>query len=161
VCPCSSGPWQRNSWKSAQNKGDKYTVPGKLTILLHQISPSAAEVLIGEHRVTVDRPAALGGSNMGPMGGELFLAAVGGCFMSNLLAAIRARESGVRNVHIEVSGTVMASPARFSSVDLAITAEAADREELVHLSEIADRGCIMMNTLRDKLTLNIAVATAV
>ena len=78
--------------------------------------------------------------------------------MSNLLAAIRARASEVRNLHIEVNGAVADSPARFSAVDLVITAEAPDREELDHLIGVADRGCIMMNTLRDKLTLNIVVA---
>jgi hypothetical protein len=51
--------------------------------------------------------------------------------------------------------------ARFSAVDLAITADALDREELDRLIEIADRGCIMMNTLRDKLTLSIVVAMTV
>jgi putative redox protein len=130
----------------------------ELKIQLRQISPSAAEAVIGEHRVTIDRPASKGGSGMGPMGGELFLAAVAGCFMSNLLAAIRTRQSAVRNVHIEVKGAVADLPARFSAVDLAITADAPDREELDRLIEIADRGCIMMNTLRDKLTLNIVVA---
>jgi putative redox protein len=136
-------------------------MPGELRIQLRQISPSASEAVIGEHCVTIDRPSTKGGSGLGPMGGELFLAALGGCFMSNLLAAIRARESGVRNVHIEVKGSVADSPARFSAVDLAITADAQDREELDRLIEIADRGCIMMNTLRDKLTLNIVVATSV
>ena len=130
----------------------------ELKIQLRQISPSTAEAVIGEHRVTIDRPSGKGGSAMGPMGGELFLAAVAGCFMSNLLAAIRTRQSAVRNVHIEVKGTVADLPARFSAVDLAITADASDREELDRLIEIADRGCIMMNTLRDKLALNIVVA---
>jgi putative redox protein len=133
----------------------------ELKIQLRQISPSAAEAVIGEHRVTIDRPASKGGSAMGPMGGELFLAAVAGCFMSNLLAAIRTRQSAVRNVHIDVKGMVADLPARFSAVDLAITAEASDREELDRLIEIADRGCIMMNTLRDKLALNIVVAMTV
>ena len=133
----------------------------ELKIQLRQISPSTAEAVIGEHRVTIDRPASKGGSGMGPMGGELFLAAVAGCFMSNLLAAIRTRQSAVRNVYIDVKGTVADLPARFSAVDLAITADASDREELDRLIEIADRGCIMMNTLRDKLTLNIVVAMSV
>jgi putative redox protein len=133
----------------------------ELKIQLSQISPSAAEAVIGEHRVTIDRPSSKGGSGMGPMGGELFLAAVAGCFMSNLLAAIRTRQSAVRHVHIEVKGAVTGLPARFSAVDLAITADAPDREELDRLIEIADRGCIMMNTLRDKLTLNIVVAMTV
>ena len=129
----------------------------ELNIQLRQISSSAAEAVIGDHRVIIDRPSSKGGSAMGPMGGELFLAAVAGCFMSNLLAAIRARQSAVRDVHIEAKGTVTGIPACFSVIDFAITAIAPDREELNRLIEIADRGCIMMNTLRDKLTLNIVV----
>jgi putative redox protein len=131
----------------------------ELKIQIRQVSPSAAEAAIGEHRVTIDRPVAKGGSNMGPMGGELFLAAAGGCFMSNLLAAIRARESAVRSVQVEVTGTIVDSPARFSAVALAVTAEAEDQEELSRLIEIADRGCIMMNTLRKTLEIGIRVAT--
>jgi putative redox protein len=133
----------------------------ELKIQIRQISSSASEAAIGEHRVTIDRPVAKGGSNMGPMGGELFLAAVGGCFMSNLLAAIRSRESAVRGVHVEVTGTIVDSPARFSAVALAVSADAEDREELRRLIEIADRGCIMMNTLRDTLDVSIRVATPV
>ena len=34
------------------------------------------------HQVLVDRPVEKGGADEGPMGGELFLAAVGGCFMT-------------------------------------------------------------------------------
>src|SRR5580658_3830320 len=119
-------------------------MPDQMKVQLHQISVSACEAEFREHRVTIDRPSSKGGSDMGPMGGELFLAAVGGCFMSNLLAAIRARESKVGNVHIEVSGAVADSPARFSAVKLSITAEGPDREELDRLIEIADRGCITM-----------------
>jgi hypothetical protein len=39
----------------------------------------------------------------GPMGGELFQAAVGGCFMSNLLAAIASRDAGISDVRAEVT----------------------------------------------------------
>jgi len=81
--------------------------------------------------------------------------------MSKLLAAIRTRRSAVRNVHIEVKGAVTGLPARFFGGGPCHTADAPDREELDRLIEIADRGCIMMNTLRDKLTLNIVVAMTV
>ena len=40
------------------------------------------------------------------MGGELFLAAIGGCFMSNLLAAIDARHAEVSGVQTEVIATL-------------------------------------------------------
>ena len=43
----------------------------------------------------------------------------------------------------------------------AIMSPLTGSDSLAPLIEIADRGCIMMNTLRDKLTLNIRVATPV
>ena len=44
------------------------------------------------HALVMDRPEAKGGQNKGPMGGEALLMGLGGCFMSNLLAAAKARE---------------------------------------------------------------------
>ena len=36
----------------------------------------------------MDRPGPKGGQDKGPMGGEALLMGLGGCFMSNLLAAV-------------------------------------------------------------------------
>jgi putative redox protein len=129
----------------------------EMKIQFRQVSASTSEVTMGNHHVLVDRPTEKGGTGSGPMGGELFLAGVGGCFMSTLLAAIRARESKVSDVHMEVTGTVDGTPPQFTGVELFITAESADREMLDRLVEVADRGCIMMNTLRGKLDLRIRV----
>jgi putative redox protein len=133
----------------------------EMKIQLRQISASTSEATIGRHQVRIDRPAAKGGSDGGPMGGELFLAAVGGCFMSNLLAAIRAREAEISDVRLEVVGSLADSPARFDAIELRITAETRDRELLERLVEIADRGCIMMNTLRGKLEVRVLIGVAV
>ena len=95
------------------------------------------------------------------MGGELFLASVGGCFMSNLLAAIRARELPVSDVETVVTGTVDGAPARFTAITLHVTAGNTPPEDLKKLVEIADRGCIMMNTLRGKLEVTIHVGSMV
>src|ERR1700684_1955781 len=120
----------------------------EMKIELRQISASTSEATRAGHQGPIDRPVAKGGSDAGPMGGELFLAAVGGCFMSNLLAAIKAREAAVSDVRVEVVGTLADSPARFAGVELRISGNCGDRELLEHLVEIADRGCIMTNTLR-------------
>src|SRR5215472_15438234 len=127
----------------------------EIRIQLCQVSASTTEAAMGTHRVQIDRPASKGGADMGPMGGELFLAAVGGCFMSNLLAAIRARDSKLVDVRIDVIGTITESPARFDALELIVAADGPDRELLPHLAEIADRGCIMMNTLRGKLDIRL------
>jgi putative redox protein len=129
----------------------------EIKIQLQQISAATSEATIGSHRVLIDRPAAKGGADQGPMGGQLFLASIGGCFMSTLLAAIKAREVGIFDVHTEVTGILEEAPARFSSVELCVTAGGADREQLEKLLEIADRGCIMTNTLRGKLNVSIRI----
>jgi putative redox protein len=133
----------------------------EMKIELRQISASTSEATIGRHQVLIDRPAAKGGSDAGPMGGELFLAAVGGCFMSNLLAAIKARDVDIGDVRVEVVGILADSPARFTGVELRVAAERGNRELFEHLVAVADRGCIMMNTLRGKLDVRVLIGAAV
>jgi putative redox protein len=57
---------------------------------VRQVSASASQASARGHTSWVDRPEAKGGTNRGPMGGELMLMGIGGCFMSNLLAAALA-----------------------------------------------------------------------
>jgi putative redox protein len=133
----------------------------EMKIQLRQISASTSEATLGRHQVLIDRPASKGGADAGPMGGELFLAAVGGCFMSNLLAAIKARGAEISNVVVEVVGTLADSPTRFAGVELRVAADSRDRELLERLAEIADRGCIMMNTLRGKIDVRVLTGAAV
>jgi hypothetical protein len=71
-------------------------------------------------------------------------------FMSNLLA-IRTREAKNSDVRTEVIGTLVDSRTRFSAIELYVSADSEDRDLIERLVEIADRGCIMMNTLRGKL----------
>ncbi len=120
----------------------------EITVHLRQTSPCASEAAIRQHAVHIDRPAPKGGTDTGPMGGELFLAAVGGCFMSNLLAAVKSRDAAVSDVKLEVTGVLVDAPARFAEINMRVMAASGDPALLAHLIEIADRGCIMMNTLR-------------
>lgn len=136
-------------------------MPNEIKIQLHQVSTSTSEATIRDHQVLIDRPVAKGGTNMGPMGGELFLAAVGGCFMSNLLAAIKAREAEISEIRTEVIGTLADAPVRFEAVELNVTAVSVDRELFERVVEIADRACIMMNTLRGKLDVRVRIGVPV
>ena len=133
----------------------------QMKIQLRQISTSTSEATLRNHQVLVDRPADKGGADEGPMGGELFLASIGGCFMSNLLAAIRTREAEISEVRTEVTGMIADSPSRFSAVDLYVTADSPSQELFERLVEIADRGCIMMNTLRGKLDVRIRIGVTI
>lgn len=122
-------------------------------IRLQQVGHATTEAGIRHHKVLIDRPEAKGGDDKGPMGGELLLAALGGCFMSNLLAAIRARQADISNVYTEVIGTLGENPARFTAIDMAVSADGADAALLAKLVTIAERACITANTLRDAVTL--------
>ena len=133
----------------------------EIKIAIRQTAPSTSEAAIRQHKLAIDRPAAKGGADQGPMGGELFLAAIGGCFMSNLLAAIKGREAEISDAHTDVIGVLDGSPARFTAVELNVTAKYSDREQFEKLIDIADRGCIMMYTLRGKLDIQVRIAALV
>ena len=136
-------------------------MPAEIKVQLRQIAPSTTEATVRDHHVRIDRPASKGGADAGPMGGELFLAAVGGCFMSNLLAAIKARDAGISNVQTEVTGSIADAPARFDALHILVTADGAPPDVLEQLVTIADRGCIMMNTLRGKLDVRLQIGKRV
>jgi putative redox protein len=94
----------------------------------------------------IDRPAEKGGADSGPMGGELFLIAVEGCCMSNLPAAIKAREAKASDVRTEVIGTMVDSPARFAVVELYVTAEWEPNQDYPVTLRPEARGNALTNT---------------
>ncbi|NJN54426.1 MAG: OsmC family peroxiredoxin [Anaerolineae bacterium] len=122
-----------------------------------QVGPTTSEGRVRGHKVLVDRPTAKGGADQGAMGGELLLVALGGCFMSTLLAAIREREAAVADVHMTIDGTLASAPSRFTAVQMHITAHYEDAELMQKLVTIAERGCIVANTLKDAVELSISV----
>jgi putative redox protein len=95
------------------------------------------------------------------MGGELLLAALGGCYMSTLLAAVRAREAPVHDVVAEVVGTLEDAPSRFTAIEMRISAVCEDLELLERLVTVAERGCLVANSLRHALPITISVAQRV
>ncbi len=126
-------------------------------VTVNQITPSASEGAAREHTTIMDRPTAKGGENRGAMGGEHLLMALGGCFMSNLLAAIQGREAEVSNVRMTISGTLENSPPHFAAVELTICADHNDKEQMEKLITIAERGCIVANTLKKSVDLSITL----
>ena len=88
----------------------------------------------------------------------MLLMGLGGCFMSNLLAAIKAREAAVSNVSIVLSATLTDAPARFSEVKLVISGNYDDKAGMEKLVTIAERGCIVANTIKDAVRLSFEVA---
>ena len=128
-----------------------------ITVSLHQINDATTAAQIRNHRIDIDRPESKGGNDSGAMGGELLLASLGGCFNSNLLAAIRARELPIDDIAISVSGELADAPARFSQIDMVVTSAYADRDALEKLVLMSERACIVANTLKGAVDLSVRV----
>ena len=128
-----------------------------ISVNLNQIDDATTEAQIRTHAIDIDRPEAKGGHDKGAMGGELLLASLGGCFNSNLLAAIRARDLQIDDIAIKVSGELAEAPARFSSIDMVVKSEYADRAEFEKLVLMSERACIVANTLKDAVDLTVSV----
>jgi putative redox protein len=114
---------------------------------LEQVQDSTSKATVRSHSVLVDRTVAKGGSDLGPAGGEYLVVALGGCFTSHLLAAIRARNAPMSKIRVQATGTLDGVPERFQMFTLDIGAECEDAEVARKLIAIAARACQVVNTL--------------
>jgi putative redox protein len=123
---------------------------------IEHVNHTTSRAVVRSHTALVDRGVAKGGFDLGPAGGEYQLVALGGCFTSHLLAAIRAREAAITNVKVAVTGTLDGSPERFTAFTLDVTADAADADLVRKLITIASRACQVINTLRQAAPVDIS-----
>ena len=124
---------------------------------LDQVGPTTTKATSRSHSVYVDRPADKGGADRGPLGGEYQLIALGGCFGSHLLTAIRARELAITNVKVDVSGTLDGAPEHFTEFTINVSATCDDVDSLRKVVTIAERACQVVNTLKLAVPVTIAV----
>lgn len=132
-------------------------MPRVVSVEVEQVGPSAGEARARTHTVLVDRPIEKGGSDRGPLGGEYLLISLGGCFLSTLLAAVRTREADVSNVRVSVTGTVGGVPERFESIALRVSGNYSDDGLMRKLVAMAERGCLVTNTLKDAVALSVTL----
>ena len=130
----------------------------KVNVSVEQIGPTASQGKVREHTVVMDRPEAKGGQNQGAMGGENLLMSLGGCFMSNLLAAAQSRDTTLSNSKLEITGSLASAPPRFTTVEMRVSADSSDPDGFKKLVSIAERGCIVANTLKNAVELSIVPA---
>tara|TARA_B100001245_G_scaffold46056_1_gene30042 strand:+ start:96 stop:485 length:390 start_codon:yes stop_codon:yes gene_type:complete len=128
-----------------------------MQIKIKQTGDTTSQAVVREHRVIIDRPTEKGGHDKGPMGGELLLIGLGGCFMSNLLAAIKARKTDITGVETVVSAILVDSPPQIDAINIAVSAQYSDFSVLKKLITIAERNCIVSNTLRRGLQITINI----
>ena len=115
---------------------------------IEHVHHTTSRGVVRSHTMLVDRGIAKGGFDLGPAGGEYQLVALGGCFTSHLLAAIRAREAAITKVTVAVTGTLDGSPERFTGFTVDVSADCVDADLARKLITVASRACQVMNTLR-------------
>ena len=130
-------------------------MPRTVSVDVAQVGPATSQAVARNHTVLIDRPVEKGGDDRGPLGGELLLMSLGGCFVSTLLAAIRTREVMVSDVRVSVTGTVGGVPERFEAMTLRVTAKYDDEDLMRKLLSIAERGCLVTNTLKDAVLITV------
>jgi len=136
------------------NKGENMPT---IQVSIDQVDHSSSRAISRTHYLTMDRPESKGGQDKGPMGGETLLMGLGGCFMSNLFAAAAAREIKLTNAHADISGELADAPARYTTIRMDVTADCEPASELGKLVTIAERGCIVANTLAKAVDLRIKI----
>jgi putative redox protein len=132
-------------------------MPRTVSVDIEQVGPSTGSAAARSHTVFVDRPIDKGGSDRGPLGGEYLLISLGGCFLSTLLAAVRTREADVSNVRVSVVGTIGGVPERFESMDVRVSAKYGDADLMRKLVAMSERGCLVTNTLKDAVALEVTL----
>jgi putative redox protein len=132
-------------------------MPKTVSVEVAQVGPSTGEARARSHEVLVDRPVDKGGNDRGPLGGEYLLIALGGCFLSTLLAAVRTREADVSNVRVSVVGTIGGVPERFESMAVRVSAKYSDADLMQKLVAMSERGCLVTNTLKNAVTLEVSL----
>jgi len=90
-------------------------------VTVNQLDHSASHGQARDHAFIMDRPEAKGGQNKGPMGGEALLLGLGGCFMSNLLAAAKARDIRISDAKTEITAELADAPSRYTDIHVANT----------------------------------------
>jgi putative redox protein len=130
----------------------------EVTTTISQIETSSAgRTRIRDHELVTDRPVEKGGGNQGPMGGELLVASLGGCFMSNLIAAFHGRDLQPEGLAVTVRGTLDGTPPRFQKMAMEVQGKGIDRDQMEKMILIAERGCIVANTLKQFMPVEISI----
>jgi len=132
-------------------------MPRTISAEVLQAGTSNSTGNVRTHSVTVDRPVGKGGTDQGPMGGELLLLALGGCFMSNLLEAVRTRSAPISDLRVTVEATVEGTPERMTGMKLIVRALHEDTDQLRKLVLMSERACIVANTLRPAVSISAVV----
>ena len=76
----------------------------------------------------------------------------------DLLAAVQAREADVSDLNVALDATLEEGPPHFSAIKLTVTGKYPDMETMEKLVTIAERGCIVANTIKGSVALTFNIS---
>lgn len=75
--------------------------------------------------------------------------------MNNLKVAIKARNAQISDLHLAITGTADGPPRRFVAIEMIVSAQYEDEALMKKIVTIADRGCLISNTLKHSVDLTV------
>jgi putative redox protein len=73
----------------------------------------------------------------------------------HLIAAATARDVRIDDLSVDVHGTLAAAPPHFESIALEVRGRSGDEATFDKLMQIAERGCIVHNTLAGDVRVEV------
>lgn len=130
----------------------------EVIVQLKQKGETSSLLTLNEHYIIIDRPVSKGGHGEGPMGGQVLLMSIAGCFSSTLYAAAQARNLKIEDLEMNVIGVLSEdAPKRFISIKLNVTGgSCGDGEQFPKLLKVAEKGCIAVNTIKQGMGFEVA-----
>ena len=130
------------------------------TVELRSIAGTGAAVgWAGGHTVVVDRPdGKAGGKGLGFNGAELLGLAIGGCFANDLRYTADEMGVAIDSIALAVTVTLAGEPVLATSATLAVTCTLADGSNPAPLVERAGTTCMVSNSLRQGVPIDIRLA---
>lgn len=128
-----------------------------VTVHLDQYGETSSLLSFENHQIIIDRPPSKGGHGEGPMGGQVLLMSVAGCFSSTLYTAAQARDLKIERLKMVVTGHISDStPKRFEALTLEIVeGTCGNDKEFSKLLEVAEKGCIAVNTMKNSMNFQV------
>lgn len=125
--------------------------PHTVTVQLTDKTGYTCQATAGSHQLTIDEPASLGGSNLGPAPYEYLKAALGACTAMTVRMYAERKQWQVENVIVTLTHSRDANKQSVFVRDIKLVGN-LDAEQRERLLEIADR-CPVHKTLSHGATI--------
>lgn len=85
----------------------------------------------------------------------MMLLSLGGCYMSTLIAAARARDLDPSDLSVTVDADIGGNPQQFERATMTVHGDVDDEATLQKAIDIAERSCLVTNTLKGGMTVDV------